>query len=184
MNEFIMNPYDPCVWNKIINGMQCTICFHVNNCKISHVSTAVLDNIIAWLHQEYENVFTDGSGKMKVARGKVHKYLGMMLDFTIKYVLKVTMIEYVNEIIASWDKACLDFDDGFEILNNRKKLAMLAPEDLFKVDESVVKLGSAKAKVFHTIVAKALYVSKPARLDTSLVIAFLTTRVREPDEDD
>ncbi len=144
----------------------------------------VLDNIIAWLHEEYENVFTDSSGKMKVARGKVHKYLEMMLDFTIKYVVKVTMIEYVNEIIASWDKACLDFDDGFEILNNRMKIATPAPEDLFKVDDSAVKLGSVKAKVFHTIVAKALYVSKQARPDTSLATAFLTTRVREPDEDD
>ncbi len=184
MNEFIMNPYDPCVWNKIINGKQCTICFHVDDCKISHVSAEVLDNIIAWLCEEYENVFTDGSSKMKVARGKVHKYLGMTLDFTIKNVIKVTMIEYVNEIIASWDKACLDFDDGFEILNNCKKIATPAPEDLFKVDDSGVKLGSVKAKVFHTIVAKALYVSKRARLDTSLAIAFLTMRVRQPDEDD
>jgi hypothetical protein len=55
---------------------------------------------------------------------------------------------------------------------------------LFKVDESGVKLGSEKAKVSHIIVAKALYVSKWARPDTSLAIAFLTTRVREPDEDD
>jgi hypothetical protein len=184
MNEFIMNPYDPCVWNKIINGKQCTICFHVDNCKISHVSTEVLDNIIAWLREEYENVFTDRSRIMKVARGKVHKFLGMMLDFTVKYVMKVTMIEYVNEIIASWDKACLDFDDGFEILNNHKKSATPAPEDLSKVDDSVVKLGSVKAKVFHTIAAKGLYVSKRERPDASLVIAFLTTRVKEPDEDD
>jgi hypothetical protein len=69
-------------------------------------------------------------------------------------------------------------------LNNCKKIATPAPENLFKVDESAVKLGSAKAKIFHTIVAKALYVSKWARPDTSLAIAFLTTRVREPDEDD
>ncbi len=53
----------------------------------------------------------------------------------------------------------MDSDDGFEILNNCKKIATPAPEDLFKVDDSAVKLGSAKAKVFHTIVAKALYVS-------------------------
>lgn len=26
-----MNPYDPCVWNKTINGKQCTICFHVDD---------------------------------------------------------------------------------------------------------------------------------------------------------
>jgi hypothetical protein len=78
----------------------------------------------------------------------------------------------------------LDFDDGFEILNKRKRIATPAPEDLFKVDDSAVKLGSVKAKVFNTIATKELYVSKQARLDTSLMIAFLTTRVREPDEDD
>ncbi len=66
--KFIKNPYDPCVWNKAIKGKQCTICFHVDNCKISHVISE-----IAWLRQEYESIFTDCSGKMKVARGKVHK---------------------------------------------------------------------------------------------------------------
>jgi hypothetical protein len=34
----------------------------------------------------------DGSGVMKVARGKVHKYLGMKLDFTNVGVVIVTMI--------------------------------------------------------------------------------------------
>jgi len=47
-----------------------------------------------------------------------------------------------------------------------------------------VKLSSGKAKAFHTVVAKALYVSKRARPDISLAIVFLTTRLREPDEDD
>ncbi len=69
-------------------------------------------------------------------------------------------------------------------MNNRKRIATPAPEDLFKVYDSAVKLGSVKAKVFHTIAAKALYVSKWARPDISFAIAFLTTRVREPDEDD
>ncbi len=33
------------------------------------------------------------------ARGKVHKYLGMTLDFATAKVLKVTMIDYIDEII-------------------------------------------------------------------------------------
>jgi hypothetical protein len=40
---FKMNPYDACVWNKDIDGKQCTICFHVDDCKISHVSDKVID---------------------------------------------------------------------------------------------------------------------------------------------
>ena len=43
--EFVANPYNPCVWNKVIKGKQCTICFHVDNCKISHISVGVNDHI-------------------------------------------------------------------------------------------------------------------------------------------
>jgi hypothetical protein len=37
---------------------------------------------------------------------------------------------------------------------------------------------------FHTFVAKTLHVTKRARPDTCLVIAFLTMRVRAPNIDD
>ncbi len=56
--KFIKNPYDPCVGIKIIKGKQCTICFHVDDCKISHVILKVIDDRIAWLHQEYKSIFT------------------------------------------------------------------------------------------------------------------------------
>ena len=59
-----MNPYDPCVWNKTIKGKQITICFHVDDCKISHVSEKVDAYTDAWLRDEYESIFTDGTGKM------------------------------------------------------------------------------------------------------------------------
>jgi len=69
--NFIKNSYDPCVWNKVVKGKQCTICFHVDDCKILHVSPKVINDMIAWLRQEYNSIFTDGSGKMKVARGSI-----------------------------------------------------------------------------------------------------------------
>ncbi len=109
---FTVNLYDPCVWNRDIKGKQMTICFHVDDCKISHLDPKVVDYTIAWLREEYESAFTDGSGKMKVARGKVHKYLGMTLDFATSKIVKVTMLEYVDEIVGSWDKACSELDDG------------------------------------------------------------------------
>jgi len=58
-----MNPYDPCMRNKLIKGSQCTICFHVDDCKISHKSSSVVDSTIEWLRQDYQNIFKDGSGK-------------------------------------------------------------------------------------------------------------------------
>ena len=181
---YVANAYDPCVWNKMIKGKQSTICFHVDDCKISHKSAKVNDDTISWLRQDYESIFTDGSGEMKVARGKVHKYLGMKLDFTTAGVVIVTMIEYVNDVIKSWDEAVTKLDDGFKKVTGRTRIATAAPVDLFKVNDDAVKLGSDKSKSFHSIVAMMLYVTKRARPDTALAIAFLTTRVREPDEDD
>jgi hypothetical protein len=37
--DFVINPYDPCVANKMIEGDQMTICFHVDDCKLSHRKT-------------------------------------------------------------------------------------------------------------------------------------------------
>jgi len=33
---FNINPYDRCIANKIINGHQCTISWHVDDCLASH----------------------------------------------------------------------------------------------------------------------------------------------------
>jgi hypothetical protein len=38
---FVFNPYDPCVANKKIQGLQQTIVFHVDNLKSSHKSKSV-----------------------------------------------------------------------------------------------------------------------------------------------
>jgi hypothetical protein len=59
-----------------------TICFHMDDCKLSHCSSRANNNIIDWLCQEYKSIFEDGSGKMTVSRGRVHKYLRMTLDYT------------------------------------------------------------------------------------------------------
>jgi hypothetical protein len=42
---------------------------------------------------------------MKVSRGKMHKYLGMTLDFSTKGEVKISMTDYVKEVISAWDSA-------------------------------------------------------------------------------
>jgi hypothetical protein len=170
------NPYDPCVANKVINEKQMTICFqHVDDCKLSHKSPKVMDNMIKWLGQEYESIFEDGSGEMTVSRGKVHKYLGMTLDYTTKGKVEIRMIKYVQEIINAFDRA---EPKGAGTKNSA------TPADLFKIDEDCEKLNEKRATAYHNIMAKTLYVTKRARPDTCIAVAFLTTRVREPDQDD
>ena len=172
---FEINPYDPCVANKIIEGKQMTICFHVDDCKLSHRDSSVNDRMIEWLRQEYESIFEDGSGKMTVSRGKIHTYLGMTLDYTIPGLVKVSMFEYIDEILTAFEKA--------EPKGAGTK-ASAAPDNLFKVNEDCEKLSPKKAVQFHNLVAKTLYATKRARPDTCTAIAFLTTRVCKPNKDD
>jgi hypothetical protein len=61
-----LNPYDGCVANKTVKGKQITVCSHVDDCKISHEHPKVVEETIDWLRAEYESIFEDGSGAMKV----------------------------------------------------------------------------------------------------------------------
>jgi hypothetical protein len=161
--------------NKIIEGEHMIICFHVDDCKLSHRKTTVMDRMIGYLRQEYESIFEDGSGAMTVSREKIHKYLGMTLDYSVPGQVKNTMLDYVDEILAAFDKA--------EPKGGGTKTSA-APDSMFKVDGGCEKLAQAKAVEFHNLVANTLYATKRARPDTCTAIAFLTTRVRELDTDD
>ncbi len=103
---FTINDYDPCVANREIDGTQQTILWHVDDCKVSHVDPEVNTKLIEVLKQEYESIFEDGSGEMTVHRGKVHKYLGMTLDFTNPGQCKVSMFDYIDKILEAFYKAC------------------------------------------------------------------------------
>ena len=68
---FKLNPYDPCVANKMVNGKQCTICWHVDDSKISHEDPTVVDKVIKMIDDKF--------GETTVHRGKNHTFLGMDL---------------------------------------------------------------------------------------------------------
>ncbi len=96
-----INLYNGCVANKLVKGKQVTICFHIDDCKITHKSSADIDNMIAWLRTKYKRIFADGLGQMKVYRGKTHKYFGMSLDFSHKGQCRVTMHDYIDGILQA-----------------------------------------------------------------------------------
>ena len=50
---FEFNPYDACVANKTVEGSVLTVCFHVDDCKISHVSSTVVDDTISLLRNDF-----------------------------------------------------------------------------------------------------------------------------------
>jgi hypothetical protein len=155
-----INPYDGWVANKMVKGKQITICFHVNDCKISHESRKVIVDTIDWLQAEYESIYEDGSGAMKVHCGKVHKYLGMLLDFSHKGQCHVSMYDYVDSILEAFDSAVRRYNDGYLKVGKCHSKSSAAPDNLVVVNKDCKKLSDEVAVAFHTIVAKALYVTK------------------------
>jgi hypothetical protein len=69
----------------------------------------------------------------------------------------------------------MNHSNGYQIVGKRHSKTSTAPDNLFVVNEDCKKLSNEAVTAFHTIVAKALYVTKRARPDISLAIAFLTT---------
>ncbi len=118
---FKLNPYDPCVANKQVNGEQLTMCFHMEDCKISHLTPKVVDKTIEWLQSEYKNIFEDGTRQMKVHCSKTHKYLCMSLDFSHPNQCRVTMIDYVGEIVVAYGKALKDLSDGLNAVTKKEE---------------------------------------------------------------
>ena len=93
-----INPYDWWVANKMIDGKQCTILWHVNNPKISNVKSEVVTSVIALINAE---LGTDAT--ITVQRGKIHENLGMTLDFIKQHKVVILMTEYIENILDSVD---------------------------------------------------------------------------------
>ncbi len=132
------------------------MCFHVDNCKILHLTPKVVDKTIEWLRSEYENMFEDGTGQMKVHHSKTHKYLGMSIDFSHPNQCRVTMFENIDEIVVAYDKALKDLSDGFNAVTKRKNVARAstAPNDLVIVNKDAEKLSEEGATTFHNLLLR------------------------------
>ena len=77
-------------------------------------------------------------------------------------------------------------EEALEMFSNDtgKNVNSPAVIHLFEFNESCEKLNENDAALFHSTVAKLLFLSKRARPDVMVVIVFLTTRVSKSDKDD
>ena len=164
---FELNKYDPCVANRMVNGSQQTVTWHVDDLKISHNDAAVNTQTIKELAKIY-------GPKVTVSRGKVHDYLGMDLDYSGHKNVKISMIKYLKKIFEDFPEEITKFAET------------PAGEHLFKVaSEDMAKLlPEEQARAFHHAVAQLLFLCMRARPDIQTAVAFLTKRVRAPDEHD
>ena len=80
---FKVNPYDPCMANKMIHDKTMTITGHVDDMKFSHYYKDVVEGFIQFT--------TD----INPSSRKIHEYLAMTLDYTISGEVKIYVKEYI-----------------------------------------------------------------------------------------
>ena len=165
---FVINPYDWCVANKTVDGKQCTILWHVDDLKISHVDHKVVSSVIGQLDETFGQ-----DAPLTKTRGLVHDYLGMTIDYSTPDKVRILMIDYIQDML---DEIPADMDG---------EAATPAANHLFEVNETdPVMLDEPTSVLFHHNVAKLLFLCKRARPDIQTAVAFLCTRVKGPDTDD
>ncbi len=71
---FEINPYNPCIVNNMVNGMQMTIRWHVDDLMISHLNQEDIMQVV----QQIKDIY----GKnLKVNVGTEPNYLGMTFGY-------------------------------------------------------------------------------------------------------
>ena len=70
---FELNLYDQCVGNANIEGKQCTVFWYVDDNKISHVDTKVVDKVIETIEEKF--------GRMSQTKGYEHNFLDINIKF-------------------------------------------------------------------------------------------------------
>jgi hypothetical protein len=104
--------------------------------------------------------------------GKVHHYLGMLLDFSKPGKVVLNMSDYVHTVL----------NDAPGYMSGT--MGTPASSFLFQTNKGCRKLGKQDAEMFVHLVLQLLYLSQRGRPDIRTAVAFLCTRLQNPDEDD
>ena len=106
----------------------------------------------------------------------MHDYLGMDLDYSEKGSVKVSMVRHTGTVLLGFPEKVTG------------SVASPAQDHLFKVrdesDPDYRPLTEDLAQSFHHTTAQLLFMCSGARRDIQTTVAFLTTRVKKPDQDD
>ena len=155
-----MNPYDPCVFNKMgSDGKQTTVLIYVDDIMATSESSPDLKELIALLQKEYRHI--------TVKEGGTHEYLGMLFEYLTPGVpggrVRVTMEKYTRDILEEAGVHTTADDP--------------AASSLFDIDAESPVLASHDRELLHRTVAQLLYLATRTRPDILLATIFLTTRV-------
>ena len=89
-----INKYNWCVINKIIDNKQRGILWHVNDLKTSPVDRVIVSRVLVEIDVKYGKIL-----KMIIAWGKVHKFLGMTINYSFPGKVIFSMVNYIENIL-------------------------------------------------------------------------------------
>ena len=128
----------------MVNGNQLTVQFHVNYLKASHCDPNVLREFVNQLCKELGK-----EHQLTKSIGKLHEYLGITIDYSIKGKIVFTMFDCLKDIIV-------------ECSNDLEKATSIFPanDNLFKLNKNSPCLDNKKIDLFHQITARVLFAAK------------------------
>ena len=163
-----LNKYDMCVANKIVDGHQMTVAYYVDDLYASHKKTAALKELRAQLESQF--------GKMEAVFGDRQTYLGIDLYFNrSNKTCEMTMKSHIKDAINAFEE---------EGTLNGKVPTTAAKNDLFSFNKSDPFIPLRKQKVFRTVVAKLIFISKRTRMDIQPTLSYLCTKQEKATSDD
>ena len=163
-----LNKYDMCVANKIVNGHQLTVAYYVDDLYATHKQTEALEE----LRDQLESQF----GKMEAVFGDRQTYLGIDLYFNRENkTCELSMKSHIRDAIEAFEA---------EGTLNGKIPKTSAKNDLFEFDSKDPLIPQKKQKVFRTVVAKLIFISKRTRADIQPALSYLCTKQDKANSDD
>jgi hypothetical protein len=140
---FEINPYNLCVANKMVNGTQMTVRWHVDDLMISHTSQ---DNIMAFM-KKIKDIHGENLAE-KV--GTIHNYLGMTFDYSFDNKVRINMNQYLSKVIKEFPQEILGM------------CATPAADHLNKIRENGKKLNEELVEAFHHMTYQLLFAANRA----------------------
>jgi hypothetical protein len=148
-------------------GKQLTVVWHVDDLIALCEVDFELTRFSCYLAKIYKPTLT-------IHTGQTRNYLGVDMEFKDDRTLGVSMVVYLKNVI-------LEFPEMIS-----SKVVTPAGDHLFQIREEkeAKPLEEKRSLAFHCTIAKLLFMASRARRDIQTAVAFLTTQVKPPDEDD
>ena len=167
------NPLDPCVFNSTRTYSQVTIAVYVDDLLITGNDSTAMESLIDALRDRYKD--------LKIVRGKVHNYLGMVLNFTRPAHVTVSQAGMILDITRGKPlDAVIPHTSGAKHSPSKTP----APGHLFEVSPDSLLLSPIDKAIVHRTAAQLLFVGTHSRPDIVLANSFHTKRVLSPTLED